>query len=138
MTCKGFDPLTPKGALSHCPNECLTEQADCLRTDTIKPNPLFPDYCDFCLIRVFFAGCSPATKTFDYFQRGGEGDARPCALLRACTRAPLLLVYFWVGLCAALVILHISTKLVIFLVCAILFLNMLRFVTFWIKNKHIL
>ena len=22
-------------------------------------------------------------------QRGGEGDARPCALLRACTRAPL-------------------------------------------------
>ena len=127
-------------------------------------------------------------------QRGGEGDARPCALLRACTRAPLPVplgiftkshvtvtnkgvqrvhefllqdqsakllpkervcnclkkridktklrdikyVYFWVGLCAALVILHISTKLVIFLVCAILFLNMLRFVTFWIKNKHIL
>lgn len=40
--------------------------------------------------------------------------------------------------CALLVILHISTKLVIFLTCAMLFLNMLRFVTVWIKNKHIL
>lgn len=55
MPCKGFDPLTPKGALSQTfqVRECshwrtfspVAEQAECLRTDAIKITKLpFPDY----------------------------------------------------------------------------------------------